>query len=37
LYGTVAGVDDQGALLLRDARGRVQAFHSGEISVRLAG
>jgi BirA family biotin operon repressor/biotin-[acetyl-CoA-carboxylase] ligase len=36
LYGTVTGVDDQGALLLRDARGKVQAFHSGEISVRLA-
>jgi BirA family biotin operon repressor/biotin-[acetyl-CoA-carboxylase] ligase len=36
LYGTVAGVDEQGALLLRDARGRMQAFHSGEISVRLA-
>jgi len=36
LYGTVVGVDDQGALLLRDAHGRVQAFHSGEISVRLA-
>jgi BirA family biotin operon repressor/biotin-[acetyl-CoA-carboxylase] ligase len=36
LYGTVVGVDDQGALLLRDARGRVQVFHSGEISVRLA-
>ncbi|OGI41639.1 MAG: biotin--[acetyl-CoA-carboxylase] ligase [Candidatus Muproteobacteria bacterium RBG_16_64_11] len=36
LYGTVAGVDDRGALLLRDPRGRVQAFHSGEISMRLA-
>jgi BirA family biotin operon repressor/biotin-[acetyl-CoA-carboxylase] ligase len=36
LYGTVAGVDDQGALLLRDPRGRVQAFHSGEISMRSA-
>lgn len=36
LYGTVAGVDDQGALLLRDARGRVQTFHSGEISMRSA-
>ncbi len=34
LYGTVAGVDDRGALLLRDARGRVQTFHSGEISMR---
>lgn len=36
LYGTVAGVDDQGALLLRDARGQVQTFYSGEISMRLA-
>ncbi len=36
LYGTVAGVDDQGALLLRDARGQVQTFHSGEISMRSA-
>ncbi len=35
LYGTVTGVDEQGALLLRDARGQVQTFHSGEISVRL--
>lgn len=31
--GTVEGIDDHGALLLRDARG-VQAFHSGEISLR---
>ena len=36
LYGTVAGVDEHGALLLRDARGRVQTFHSGEISMRSA-
>jgi BirA family biotin operon repressor/biotin-[acetyl-CoA-carboxylase] ligase len=36
LYGTVVGIDDQGALLLRDPRGRVQAFHSGEISMRSA-
>lgn len=36
LYGTVAGVDNQGALLLRDARGQVQTFHSGEISMRSA-
>lgn len=36
LYGIVVGVDERGALLLRDVRGRVQTFHSGEISVRLA-
>ena len=36
LYGTVAGVDNQGALLLRDAHGRVRTFHSGEISMRSA-
>ncbi|MBI3575396.1 MAG: bifunctional biotin--[acetyl-CoA-carboxylase] ligase/biotin operon repressor BirA [Gammaproteobacteria bacterium] len=33
ITGTVEGIDDHGALLLRDARG-VQAFHSGEISLR---
>ena len=33
IIGTVEGIDDHGALLLRDARG-VQAFHSGEISLR---
>ena len=36
IIGTVEGIDDHGALLLRDARG-VQAFHSGEISLRRAG
>ena len=34
ITGTVEGIDDHGALLLRrDARG-VQAFHSGDISLR---
>ena len=32
--GTVEGIDAHGALLLRNARGGTQAFHSGEISLR---
>jgi BirA family biotin operon repressor/biotin-[acetyl-CoA-carboxylase] ligase len=35
-HGTVTGVDANGALLVRDAKGRVRAFHSGEISLRPA-
>lgn len=34
--GTVAGIDDSGALLLRDAQGRTRAFYSGDISLRPA-
>lgn len=34
--GLVEGVDGNGALLIRDARGRTQAYHSGEISLRQA-
>jgi BirA family transcriptional regulator, biotin operon repressor / biotin---[acetyl-CoA-carboxylase] ligase len=32
--GTVEGIDDAGALLLRDGAGRRRRFHSGEISLR---
>lgn len=32
--GTVDGIDDHGALRLRDARGATQTFYSGEVSVR---
>jgi BirA family transcriptional regulator, biotin operon repressor / biotin---[acetyl-CoA-carboxylase] ligase len=32
--GTIEGVDDHGALRLRHADGRVQLFHSGEVSLR---
>jgi BirA family biotin operon repressor/biotin-[acetyl-CoA-carboxylase] ligase len=35
-HGTVAGIDDHGALLIRDAQGATRAFHSGEISLRVA-
>jgi BirA family biotin operon repressor/biotin-[acetyl-CoA-carboxylase] ligase len=31
--GTVTGIDDEGALLLRDARGRTQRFRAGEVSL----
>jgi BirA family biotin operon repressor/biotin-[acetyl-CoA-carboxylase] ligase len=34
--GTVTGIDDAGALRVRDARGRERVFHSGEISLRPA-
>ena len=34
--GTVDGIDDHGALRLRLADGRVQLFHSGEVSLRAA-
>ena len=30
--GSILGVDDSGRLLLRDGRGEVKAFLSGEIS-----
>ena len=31
--GTVAGLDDEGALLLRDARGRTRRYRAGEVSL----
>ncbi len=31
--GTVAGLDDEGALLLRDERGRTQRFRAGEVTL----
>lgn len=34
--GTVAGIDDQGLLLLQDASGKTRAFASGEVSFRAA-
>jgi len=36
IRGTVEGVDNVGALLLRDDEGNCRRFHSGEISLRLA-
>lgn len=32
--GTVEGIDENGALRVRDARGKTQIFHSGEVSLR---
>jgi BirA family biotin operon repressor/biotin-[acetyl-CoA-carboxylase] ligase len=32
--GLVQGIDDNGALCLRDERGQTQSFHSGEVSLR---
>ena len=31
--GTVAGLDDEGALLLRDERGRTQRYRAGEVTI----
>ncbi len=31
--GTVLGIDDEGALLLRDVRGRTQRFRAGEVTI----
>ncbi|MCX6956263.1 MAG: biotin--[acetyl-CoA-carboxylase] ligase [Verrucomicrobia bacterium] len=31
--GTVAGLDDEGALLLRDSRGRTQRYRAGEVTI----
>ena len=36
ITGTAEGVDENGALLLRGTDGKQRAFHSGEISLRLA-
>lgn len=32
--GTVVGIDEQGNLRLRDPRGAIRAYHSGEVSLR---
>jgi BirA family biotin operon repressor/biotin-[acetyl-CoA-carboxylase] ligase len=34
--GVVEGVDENGALRVRDARGQSRAFHSGDVSLRTA-
>lgn len=34
--GSVTGLDDDGALLLRDARGRTQRFRAGEVTIEKA-
>ena len=34
--GSVSGLDDDGALLLRDARGRTQRFRAGEVTLEKA-
>ena len=31
--GTVTGLDDEGALLVRDSRGRTQRFRAGEVTL----
>lgn len=36
-HGTVTGVDDEGALLLRDDHGRVQRFRAGEVTLEKTG
>ncbi|MES2696545.1 MAG: biotin--[acetyl-CoA-carboxylase] ligase [Verrucomicrobiota bacterium] len=36
-HGTVNGVDDEGALLLRDEQGKVQRFRAGEVTLEKAG
>ncbi len=36
IEGEVQGIDDSGALLIRDASGTLRRFHSGEISLRAA-
>ena len=37
LNGKVEGIEENGALRLRDEKGKILIFHSGEISVRAAG
>jgi len=32
-FGHVAGVDDEGALILRDERGRAHRFRAGEVTL----
>jgi BirA family transcriptional regulator, biotin operon repressor / biotin---[acetyl-CoA-carboxylase] ligase len=36
-HGTVTGLDDEGALLLRDDHGKVQRFRAGEVTLEKAG
>lgn len=31
--GTASGIDEEGALLMRDANGRIQRFRAGEVSI----
>lgn len=35
-HGTVTGLDDEGALLLRDAHGRIHRFRAGEVTLEKA-
>jgi BirA family biotin operon repressor/biotin-[acetyl-CoA-carboxylase] ligase len=35
--GSVSGLDDDGALLLRDSRGRTQRFRAGEVTIEKTG
>lgn len=35
-HGTASGIDDEGALLLKDSRGRVQRFRAGEVTLEKA-
>jgi BirA family biotin operon repressor/biotin-[acetyl-CoA-carboxylase] ligase len=35
--GTATGIDDQGALMLRDAHGRRQSFRAGEVTLEKSG
>jgi len=35
-HGTVAGLDDEGALLLRDTQGRTQRYRAGEVTLEKA-
>ncbi len=35
-HGTVTGLDDEGALLLRDPQGRTQRFRAGEVTLEKA-
>jgi BirA family transcriptional regulator, biotin operon repressor / biotin---[acetyl-CoA-carboxylase] ligase len=36
-HGIVSGLDDEGALLLRDSRGNVHRFRAGEVTVEKSG
>jgi BirA family biotin operon repressor/biotin-[acetyl-CoA-carboxylase] ligase len=36
-HGTVRGLDDKGALLLRDGQGKTRRFRAGEITLEKAG
>jgi BirA family biotin operon repressor/biotin-[acetyl-CoA-carboxylase] ligase len=32
-FGTALGVDDEGALIIRDERGRTHRFRAGEVTL----